>query len=124
MFTFDSEQLSQLFYETYHQPMSVKFILCSRKGGFIEFKNRISGRLFYLSERIYATAYSGGSSDPGVCVELKFGNVSEVHIMELLDRKVAPGDTEQLTMSDAASRETISAHKRSFLMPCQPLFLV
>ena len=62
------------------------------------------GRLFYHSERIYATAYGGGSSDPGVCVELKFGNFSEVHIMELLDRKVAPGDTEQLTMSEIRKR--------------------
>jgi len=77
MFTFNSDALAQLFHETYHQAMSVRLVICSQEGLFLEFRNGLPGQLFYRKARIYALEYSGGSSDPGVQVELKFGQISE-----------------------------------------------
>ena len=77
MFTFNSDALAQLFHETYHQAMSVRLVICSQEGLFLEFKNGLPGQLFYRKERIYALEYSGGSTHPGVQVELNFGQISE-----------------------------------------------
>lgn len=77
MFTFDSNALAQLFHDTYHQTMSVRLVISSQEGLFLEFQNGLPGQLFYRKARIHALEYSGGSSDPGVQVELKFGHISE-----------------------------------------------
>jgi hypothetical protein len=77
MFTFNSDALAQLFHETYHQAMSVRLVISSQDGLFLEFQSGLPGQLFYRKARIYALEYSGGSTDPGVQVELKFGQISE-----------------------------------------------
>jgi len=85
MFTFDSDALAQLFHETYHQVMSVRLVICSTEGSFLEFRNGLPGQLFYRKERIYALEYSGGSADSGVQVELKFGQISETYELTVDD---------------------------------------
>jgi len=85
MFTFNSDALAQLFHETYHQAMSVRLVICSQEGLFLEFRNGLPGQLFYRKERIYALEYSGGSTDPGVQVELKFGHISETYDLTVDD---------------------------------------
>lgn len=85
MFTFNSDALAQLFHETYHQAMSVRLVICSQEGLFLEFRNGLPGQLFYRKERIYALEYSGGSADPGVQVELNFGQISETYALTVDD---------------------------------------
>lgn len=85
MFTFNSDALAQLFHETYHQAMSVRLVICSQEGLFLEFRNGLPGQLFYRKERIYALEYSGGSADPGVQVELNFGQISETYDLTVDD---------------------------------------
>lgn len=85
MFTFDSNALAQLFHETYHQAMSVRLIICSQEGLFLEFRNGLPGQIFYRKERIHALEYSGGSTDPGVQVEMKFGEISEEYELPVDD---------------------------------------
>ncbi|PLR29951.1 MULTISPECIES: hypothetical protein [Enterobacterales] len=85
MFTFNSDALAQLFHETYHQAMSVRLVICSQDGLFLEFRNGLPGQLFYRKARIYALEYSGGSTDPGVQVELKFGHISETYDLTVDD---------------------------------------
>lgn len=85
MFTFDSHALAQLFHETYHQAMSVRLVICSQEGLFLEFRNGLSGQIFYRKKRIYALEYSGGSTDPGVQVELKFGQIFETYELTVDD---------------------------------------
>ncbi len=77
MFTFNNDALAQLFHETYHQAMSIRLVICLQEGFFLEFRNGLPGQLFYRKARIYALGYSGGSTDPGVQVELNFGQISE-----------------------------------------------
>lgn len=85
MFTFNSDALAQLFHETYHQAMSARLVICSQEGLFLEFRNGLPGQLFYRKARIYALEYSGGSTDPGVQVELKFGHISETYDLTVDD---------------------------------------
>ena len=85
MFTFNSDALAQLFHETYHQAMSVRLVICSQEGLFLEFRNGLPGQLFYRKERIYALGYNGGSTDPGVQVELNFGQISETYDLTVDD---------------------------------------
>lgn len=75
MFTFDSNTLALLFNDTYHQSQSVRLVISSQEGLFLEFQNRMPGQLFYRKERIPALEFSGGSTDPGVQVELRFGQI-------------------------------------------------
>lgn len=76
MFTFNSNTLALLFNDTYHQSQSVRLVISSQEGLFLEFQNRMPGQLFYRKERIPALEFSGGSTDPGVQVELRFGQIS------------------------------------------------
>lgn len=96
MFTFNSNALAQLFHETYHQAMSVRLVICSQEGLFLEFRSGLPGQIFYRNERIYALEYSGGSTDPGVQVELKFGQISEKYELTVDDpgffSAIAPDD--------------------------------
>ncbi|ORM63876.1 hypothetical protein PRCB_18050 [Pantoea rodasii] len=96
MFTFGSDALAQLFHETYHQAMSVRLVICSQEGLFLEFRNGLPGQLFYRKARIYALEYSGGSTDPGVQVELKFGQISEAYELTVED----PDFFSQITSAD------------------------
>lgn len=96
MFTFDSNVLAQLFHETYHQAMSVRLIICSQQGLFLEFQNGLPGQIFYRKERIHALEYSGGSTDPGVQVEMRFGEISEEYELTVDD----PGFFSAMTNED------------------------
>lgn len=85
MFTFNSNALAQLFHETYHKAMSVRLVISSQEGVFLEFQNRMPGQLFYRKERLAALEYSGGSTHPGVQVELVFGHLFEEYAFTVDD---------------------------------------